>query len=50
MIVFVTLLLGLISGSYPIEVKVSGPVVAVEFTLDGSPAGRITGPPWSDQA
>lgn len=47
MIAFVTLLLGLISGSYPIEVKVGGPVVAVEYTLDGAPAGRITGPPWS---
>jgi hypothetical protein len=47
MIAFVTLLLGLISGSYPIEVKVDGPVVAVEYTLDGAPAGRITAPPWS---
>ncbi len=47
MIAFVTLLLGLISGSYPIEVKVGGPVVAVEYTLDGAAAGRITSPPWS---
>jgi hypothetical protein len=47
MIAFVTLLLGLISGSYPIEVKVGGPVVAVEYTLDGAPAGRLTSPPWS---
>ena len=47
MIAFVTLLLGLISGSYPIEVKVGGPVVAVEYTLDGAAAGRITAPPWS---
>ena len=46
MIAFVTLLLGLISGGYPIEVTVSGPVAAVEFTLDGAPAGRIEGPPW----
>ncbi|HEX4497793.1 MAG TPA: hypothetical protein VIE43_19115 [Thermoanaerobaculia bacterium] len=46
MIAFVTLLLGLISGVYPIEVTVSGPVSAVEFTLDGAPAGRISGPPW----
>lgn len=46
MIAFVTLLLGLISGVYPIEVTVSGPVVAVELTLDGAPAGRIEGPPW----
>ncbi|HEX9945812.1 MAG TPA: hypothetical protein VGG03_27715 [Thermoanaerobaculia bacterium] len=46
MIAFVTLLLGLISGTYPIEVTVSGPVAAVEFQLDGAEAGRIEGPPW----
>ncbi len=46
MIVFVTLLLGLVSGVYPIEVTVSGPVVAVELTLDGKPAGRISKAPW----
>jgi hypothetical protein len=50
MIVFVTLLLGLISGPYPIEVSVSGPVAAVEFTLDGAPAAnRLSGPPWIAQ-
>jgi hypothetical protein len=49
MIVFVTLLLGLISGPYPIEVNVSGPVSTVEFTLDGAPAGRIAHPPWIAQ-
>ena len=46
MIAFVTLILGLISGVYPIEVTVSGPVAAVEFTLDGTPAGRVEHPPW----
>jgi hypothetical protein len=46
MIAFVTLLLGLISGVYPIEVTVGGPVAAVELTLDGAAAGRLTGPPW----
>ena len=46
MITFVTLLLGLISGVYPIEVQVSGPVAAVEFTIDGAPAGRIEKAPW----
>src|SRR3954454_265386 len=49
MIAFVTLLLGLISGVYPIEVTVSGPVAAVEFTLDGAKAGRIARPPWVAQ-
>ena len=46
MITFVTLILGLISGVYPIEVAVGGPVAAVEFVLDGAPAGRLAGPPW----
>jgi hypothetical protein len=46
MIAFVTLLLGLISGVYPIEVTVGGPVAAVDFTLDGAEAGRIEHPPW----
>lgn len=46
MIAFVTLLLGLITGVYPIEVTVSGPVAAVEFTLDGAPAGRVEEAPW----
>jgi hypothetical protein len=46
MIAFVTLFLGLISGVYPIEVKVGGPVASVELMLDGATAGRIAGPPW----
>ncbi len=46
MIAFITLFLGLITGAYPIEVTVSGPVAAVEFTLDGAPAGRIDKAPW----
>lgn len=46
MIAFVTLLLGLISGIYPIEVTVGGPVAAVEMSLDGAPAGRVETSPW----
>jgi hypothetical protein len=46
MIAFATLLLGLISGVYPIEVTVGGAVTAVEITLDGAPAARLEGPPW----
>jgi hypothetical protein len=46
MIAFVTLLLGLISGTYPIEVAVGGPVVAVEYVLDGAPVAEVKGPPW----
>jgi hypothetical protein len=46
MIAFVTLLLGLISGVYPIEVTVGGSVTAVEYRLDGVLAARRDGPPW----
>lgn len=46
MIAFVTLLLGLISGVYPIEVKVGNAVVAVEYRLDGVLVERREGPPW----
>lgn len=46
MIAFVTLLLGLISGVYPIEVTVSGPVASVEFLVDGVVAARTDTPPW----
>jgi hypothetical protein len=46
MIAFVTLLLGLISGVYPIEVTVSGPVAKVEFLIDGTVAGATAFPPW----
>jgi len=46
MIAFVTLLLGLISGVYPIEVTVGGPVAAVEYQLDGAPVAHLAGPPW----
>ena len=42
MIAFVTLLLGLISGVYPIEVSVSGSVSVVEFTLDGGGIKSLT--------
>jgi hypothetical protein len=46
MIAFVTLLLGLISGTYPIEVTVGGPVISVEYLLDGSRVAELKGPPW----
>ena len=47
MIVFVTLLLGLISGPIPIQVTVEGPVAAVEYVLDGTVVGKAEYPPWS---
>lgn len=46
-IAFVTLFLGLTLGPQPVELTVSGPVAAIELVLDGSPAGRIQGPPWT---
>jgi hypothetical protein len=46
MIAFVTLLLGLISGVYPIEITVGGSVTAVEYRLDGTLVARRDGPPW----
>jgi len=46
MIAFVTLLLGLISGIYPIEVRVAGGVASVEYQLDGAPVAHLAGPPW----
>ncbi len=46
MIAFVTLLLGLISGMYPIEVAVTGPVAKVELLVDGRLAATTASPPW----
>jgi hypothetical protein len=47
MIVFVTLLLGLVSGPIPIQVTVEGPVAAVEYVLDGTVVVKAEFPPWS---
>jgi hypothetical protein len=47
MIVFVTLLLGLISGPIPIYVTVEGPVATVEYLLDGTVVAKAEFPPWS---
>lgn len=47
MIVFVTLLLGLISGPIPIQVTVEGPVATVEYVLDGIAVAKAEFPPWS---
>lgn len=46
MIAFAVFLLGLISGVYPFEVKVSDDVRAVEFVLDGTAVARAEAPPW----
>src|SRR3954470_8532397 len=43
---FLTLFFGLITGSYPVELAVSGPVAAVELTVDDRASARLPGPPW----
>jgi hypothetical protein len=43
---FLTLFFGLISGSYPVELAVSGPVAAVELSVDDRASARLPGPPW----
>jgi hypothetical protein len=45
-IVFLTLFLGLTSGTQTVEVAVRGPVAAVEFVVDGQAVQRLGGPPW----
>lgn len=45
-IAFLSLFFGLITGSYPVELSVNGPVAAVEILLDGRTAARLNGPPW----
>ena len=45
-IVFLTLFLGLASGTQVVEVAVHGPVAAVEFVVDGTAVSRLEGPPW----
>ncbi len=43
---FLTLFFGLLSGPFPVEMAVNGPVAAVELTVDGGAAVRLTAPPW----
>ncbi len=47
MLTFLTLFLGLVSGVNLVEISAGEAVAAVELRLDGVPAGRLTGPPWS---
>lgn len=46
MIAFLSLYLGLVTGSQSVAVAVEGPVAAVEIVLDGQPFARIEGAPW----
>ncbi|HEX3128921.1 MAG TPA: hypothetical protein VH394_16430 [Thermoanaerobaculia bacterium] len=45
-IAFLTLFLGLTSGSQPFELSVSGQAARVEMVLDGTVVQRLGGPPW----
>ncbi len=44
---FLTLFFGLLSGPLPVQMAVSGPVAAVELTVDGGSPVRLTAAPWS---
>jgi len=44
---FLTLFFGLISGPFPVQMAVSGPVSAIELTVDGGTPSRLVAPPWS---
>jgi hypothetical protein len=46
MVTFLSLFFGLITGPYPVELTVNGPVASVEMLLDGRSAGHLQGPPW----
>ncbi len=46
MIAFITIFLGLVAGTKPVEFAVSGTVSEVEVLLDGELVGRLTGEPW----
>lgn len=46
MIAFITLFLGLVTGTYTVELAVSGAVEQVELRLDGKTVGVSTGGPW----
>jgi len=48
-IAFLSLFFGLITGRYPVEVAVNGPVAAVEILIDGRSAGQMEGPPWKTE-
>jgi hypothetical protein len=45
-IVFLSLFFGLISGPYPVELAVNGPVQRVELLVDGRSVRTLQAPPW----
>jgi hypothetical protein len=48
-IAFLSLFFGLITGPYPVELSVHGPVAAVELLMDGRSVRTLQGPPWKTE-
>ena len=48
-IAFLTLFLGLTSGTVPLELSAGPGITAIELQLDGKPVSHLTEPPWRTQ-
>lgn len=46
MVAFLSLFLGLVVGTHPVELAASAQTARVELLLDGHPAGSDSAPPW----
>jgi len=47
LVAFVSLWLGILNGTLPVEVLAPPATARVELLLDGRPAGALAGPPWT---
>jgi hypothetical protein len=47
MVAFETLLLGIVTGIWPVRLMVASPVATVELRLDAAAVGVLHGPPWA---
>src|SRR5512142_1008214 len=47
MVAFETLLLGIVTGIWPVRLMVAPPVATVELRLDAATVGVLQGPPWA---
>jgi len=47
MVAFETLLLGIVTGVWPVRLMVAPPVATVELRLDSAIVGVLRGPPWA---
>jgi|SRR6185369_13702528 len=48
-IAFLSLFFGLITGTYPVELSIQGPVATVELQVDGKSVRTLQAPPWKAQ-